>query len=169
MAAILCRRHTTSSMPWHEAGTRPEGAFYHQCYLKSGSDLTMPVLQWGLEEILGMQMSLWSNGRWAKQGRDILQGHSEGGQALQRLMKGHQLWLHMGQVIRVTPKGRNCCKDNNSGTAFPLQKQGRLYPWAWETSPWHYWQNSLLIPKGQDQACRHRRKQLSGENPVLSW
>lgn len=44
--------------------------------------------------------------------------HPEGGQALQRLMKGHQLWLHMGQVIRVTPKGRNSCKDNSSGTAF---------------------------------------------------
>jgi len=45
-------------MPWHEAQRRPEGAFYQSWYLKRGSYLTISVLQWGLEELLGVKMSL---------------------------------------------------------------------------------------------------------------
>lgn len=47
-----------SDVPWHE------GAFYQQWYLKRGHYLTISVLQWDLEELSGVQMSLWSNGRW---------------------------------------------------------------------------------------------------------
>lgn len=52
-----------------------------------------------------------------KERQSILQGHPEHGQALQRLIKDHQLCLHMGQQLRVTPKERNSYKEDSSGTA----------------------------------------------------
>lgn len=101
-----------SDMPWHE------GTFYQQGYLKRGRYLTISVLRWDLEELSGAQMSLWSNGRWEKQDRGILQGDAEWGQALPRLISCHQLWPRTGQWLWVTPKGGNSYQDNSSGTAL---------------------------------------------------
>lgn len=52
-----------------------------------------------------------------KERQSILQGHPEHGQALQRLIKDHQLCLHMAQQLRLTPKERNSYKEDSSGTA----------------------------------------------------
>lgn len=155
-----------SDVPWHEAKAWPEGVFYQYQYLKGDSYLTTAVLQWCLEEVLGVQMSLWSNGRWEKQDGGILQRYTEWGQALQSLILCHQWqvngfkWLHREEIpSRTTAQALPC---------LHLQKHSRLHPCGWDTSPWHYWQNSLLIYMGQGQSADMDWNKLSGELAVLA-
>lgn len=118
-----------SSVPWHEAETRLEGGFY-QCYLKRSSHLTIPAREQGLEETLGVQVFLWSNGRWRKRDRASCKGTLN----MDRLCKGWSrttsyafTWLNSLDWLqrKEIPTRRTA-----QALPSPLQTCCRVYPGA---------------------------------------